>query len=365
MKKNQENKKVKLQVICCTYNHVNYIEEALKGFVSQKTNFPFEVLVGDDCSTDGTSEIVARYAQKYPNIIKHIRRVKNMGAQKNSVDLLERIDAEYMALCEGDDYWIDENKLQKQVDFLDQNKHINGCFHNAEIRKEAGVKYYNADFWFRPDETGRQYWPNGIEGFEPKKLFYIKDILSGLIPTASVVYRWDKTIRFPEWFKNGVAGDRPFHCFMIKSGAIAYLNETMSVYRVSPTGAWFNKNKKKNCAQEIKEWVDLIKNINSYFDGAYENIFSYYWKSSIKNGFKNALELHDTKTLYELIKLYPDVFYEFYDCNRNTPPSCGYMQKSKKFVKVFGIPFLKIKINGNTTKYYLFNFIKILTVKGK
>ncbi len=355
-------KSVKLQVVCCTYNHEKYIKDALDGFVMQKTNFPFEVLVGDDCSADKTSEIVAEYAKKYPDIIKHIKRKKNMGAQPNSVDLLERIDADYVALCEGDDYWTDENKLQKQVDFLEKNKHLNGCFHNAEILKEPGVRAWNSDFWFRPNKNGKQFWPGSIGDFKLQKVFYLKDILPGIIPTASVVYRWDRTIKFPEWFKTAVAGDRPFHCFMIKSGAIGYIDETMSVYRVSPSGAWFNKNNKKNFATETKEWVDLIENLNEYFDGAYEKIFKSYKENTINNGFYNAIKQKDTETLIGLIQLYPDAFFESQYADGIT-----FIENKiqKKFYRLFGITVWITKYHGNRTKHYLFGIIKIASTKEK
>lgn len=150
-----ENKDVKVQVVCVTYNQKDYIEEALKSFVMQKTNFGFEVLVGDDCSTDGTSEIVAAYAQKYPDIIKHIRRTPNMGPLENFMDLCDRVTSKYAAFCDGDDFWTDENKLQKQYDFMESNENVNICAHKTKIQADetwALYNYYAKQDFIQPNE---------------------------------------------------------------------------------------------------------------------------------------------------------------------------------------------------------------------
>ena len=239
--------KPKLQVVCLTYNHEKYIRQALDGFVMQKTNFPFEVLIGDDASTDNTPKIIREYAKKYPNIIKPVLRKKNIGAQANSFDLLQMVNAQYLALCEGDDYWTDENKLQIQVDFLDSHPGCNGCWHNAEIKKEPNVMSWNSDFFFPADKHGYRYWPNTMLGFNKlKSRFTLTDILNGPIATASIVYRYPKQMIYPKWFKTAIAGDRSLHSLIIKDGYFKYIDKTMSVYRVSRTGVWFNKNNKQN-----------------------------------------------------------------------------------------------------------------------
>ena len=112
---------------CITYNHEPYIRDALNGFVMQKTNFPFVAIVHDDASTDGTAEIIREYAAKYPNIIKPIFETENQYSKHDGsisrimAEAQERSGAKYIAMCEGDDYWTDPNKLQKQVDFLESH----------------------------------------------------------------------------------------------------------------------------------------------------------------------------------------------------------------------------------------------------
>ena len=107
-----EKKEIKVQVVCVTYNQKEYIKEALDSFIMQKTNFGYEVLVGDDGSTDGTSEIVAEYAKKYPDIIKHIKRSSNIGALENFMDICDRVTSKYSAFYDGDDFCRTGNKLQ-------------------------------------------------------------------------------------------------------------------------------------------------------------------------------------------------------------------------------------------------------------
>ena len=140
--------------ICCTaYNHEPYIRQCLEGFVMQKANFHFEAIVHDDASTDGTAVIIQEYAEKYPNIIKPIYETENQYSKKDgslAKIMNEHMHGKYIAMCEGDDYWIDPLKLQKQVDFLEQNLDYVFCCHRYKIydenkmlfRKEYGYDYY-------------------------------------------------------------------------------------------------------------------------------------------------------------------------------------------------------------------------------
>ena len=116
-----------------TYNHAKFIRQSIESVVNQKTNFPFEIIIGDDCSTDGTSLIVDEYSLKYPELIKVVRGKTNEGPQPNSIRILENCKGKYMAALEGDDYWIDELKLQKQVDFMEANPDFAMCFTNTRV----------------------------------------------------------------------------------------------------------------------------------------------------------------------------------------------------------------------------------------
>ena len=128
--------KIKLSIVCLAYNHKAFIREALDSFVMQKTNFPFEVIIHDDASTDGTSDIIREYEAKYPDIIKPIYQTENQWGKKHIWRdiVLPFVRGEYVAMCEGDDYWTDPLKLQKQVDFLDAHSDYSVCTTRNSIR---------------------------------------------------------------------------------------------------------------------------------------------------------------------------------------------------------------------------------------
>ncbi len=131
---------IKVSVMMVTYNHEKYIEQAIQSVLNQNTNFKYELLIGEDCSTDCTREIVERYQVKYPQIIKIVRHNKNVGALKNEAELRQRCRGQYIAVLEGDDYWIYCDKLKRQVEFLDRHPEYIGVSHNVKVLGENGEK---------------------------------------------------------------------------------------------------------------------------------------------------------------------------------------------------------------------------------
>jgi len=215
-------------VLCITYNHEKFIAQALHGFVTQKTNFPFQVLVADDASTDHTPEIIAEYARKHPDIINPILHRTRRGVWENFVSTAERISSPYVAMCEGDDYWTDENKLQKQVDFLEQHHDCVLCFHPVEMMWED-------------QRMPKQIFPSDRSGNQ-LNMYTLSDLLeSNFIQTNSVVYRWrfggNEQIRsiFP---KDILPCDYFLHLLHAEKGGIHMLDEVMSVYRRHTNGIW-------------------------------------------------------------------------------------------------------------------------------
>ena len=128
-----------LSVCLITYNHFKYIKQAIDGVLMQKVDFSWELIIADDFSTDGTREILLEYKKKYPQFITLILQEKNVGAAQNWLDLITSPKSKYIAYLEGDDYWTDENKLQKQIDFLEENEGYSGCFHYTQILNEDAI----------------------------------------------------------------------------------------------------------------------------------------------------------------------------------------------------------------------------------
>ncbi|SDI03356.1 Glycosyl transferase family 2 [Pseudobutyrivibrio sp. 49] len=149
------NKKV--SIVVATYNQEKYIRKTLESIIAQKANFEFEAIVGDDCSTDGNAEIIKEFAEKYPDIIVPVLREKNLGMHGNTLDLMMRAQGEYIAFIEGDDYWIDENKLQKQVDFLDSHPDYVACFGFCHIVDAEGNRQEKLEQWSGFMKEGGEY----------------------------------------------------------------------------------------------------------------------------------------------------------------------------------------------------------------
>lgn len=220
-------KKPKVSILCLAYNHGKFIRQALDGFIMQKTNFPFEVLIHDDASTDETADIIREYEKKYPEIIKPIYQKENQCSQKIQIEKTfqwPRIQGKYVALNEGDDYWIDENKLQKQVDFLDSHPDFNVCFHPVKVIWDDQRK---KDSIF-PSPRRRFY----------KEVLTLGDLLqNNFIQTNSVMYRWhDISKEWPE--VSFLPGDYMVHLLQTGSGKIGFLPDVMSVYRRNSGGIW-------------------------------------------------------------------------------------------------------------------------------
>ena len=170
-------KNIKVVVWCLAYNQARFIRNALDGFVMQKTNFSFEVIVHDDKSTDGTTDIILEYAKRYPDIIIPVIEAENQWTRGGLVRIIDILNdkyrnAPYIAFCEGDDYWTSPYKLQKQVDFLDKEPQYSMCFHSAEKKYECdGVSWINC------------------ENIEDKDYNATEIFVNWTIPTASVVCR--------------------------------------------------------------------------------------------------------------------------------------------------------------------------------
>lgn len=210
-----------VSIVCITYNHERYIRDAIESFLIQEVTFPIEILIHDDASTDNTANIVRRYEEKYPSIIRAIYQKENQVSKgKKILPMLYGIaSGKYIALCEGDDYWIDPHKLQKQVAYMEQNPGCSLCFHDA-ILVDVDKTYLGP---FRGTYT-RQ------EGMKR---------LSELVftPTASKLFRTSCVKELPDWFFDAPYGDFSVVLVCSKYGYVYYHDECMSAYRTNVPGS--------------------------------------------------------------------------------------------------------------------------------
>ncbi len=247
---------MKVSVCVPTYNHEAYIAQMLDGALQQQTTFPFEIVVGDDASTDQAPAIIRRYAEKYPDRIRAYLHTTNLGpasprefaGRNNVLFLLKACRGKYVALCEGDDYWTDPYKLQKQVDFLDTHVDFAICHHNVRVTYEDGSPEHLFNL---PSQ---------------KAVSTVEDLLRDewFMATASVMYRnYFLTEDFADWHAQAAAGDWALVIQLAARGKIGYLNEVMGVYRKhrgglsnvqAPTNAWFVRNRRE-MFENVNAWL--------------------------------------------------------------------------------------------------------------
>jgi glycosyltransferase involved in cell wall biosynthesis len=196
-----------------TYNHEKWIAQCLESILMQRTDFPFEVIVGEDCSTDHTREIVLAYAERHPDKIHVLPADANLGHMRNSLRVHQACRGKYHAMIEGDDYWIDPLKLQKQADLMEAHPDVSLCFHNALILNE---KY----------AATRLFFETPLEEIQDFAAVY-----QMTLPMASLMARSDVLATLPDWRLNIWCGDLLFRLWCAHHGYFGYLDRMMSVYR--------------------------------------------------------------------------------------------------------------------------------------
>lgn len=222
MKVSDDN--IVVSVVIITYNHERYIEQAIDSVLMQNVNFEYEIIIGDDNSLDRTQEIIKRYQLLYPRQIKSILRTENVGMRNNSNDLRSKCKGKYMILLEGDDYWIDQNKLQKQVEFLEKNKDFIAVGHWCDVVDE--------------NSNSTNLYPNKDKIFNFKKNIYtLNDYKNDIIPghANTLMYRniyLNNTHDLNKFYSaSDTIGDRTTYLLLVLLGKVGVIHEVMSCYR--------------------------------------------------------------------------------------------------------------------------------------
>jgi len=276
-----------VSVSMITYNHEAFISQAIEGVLIQETDFPVELIIGDDCSTDRTREICLAYQKKFPDKIRVLPREKNLGITGNSTDVFKNCDGKYVALCEGDDFWTHPQKLQKQVDFLEANPDFAMCSHNA-------IVIYN-----NKNKASHELTDN------KKDVFTFDDVVKKnfSMPTNSCVFRNNIFQSLPDSFP---MFDWAVHLLSSSKGKIKFLDEVMSVYR-KHEGGWTNLS----ATLKAKQILDTTKRCKDYFAPAnvedfdrilantYADVCFGYFKDDDSENFSKSFE--DCKKYWHLM----------------------------------------------------------------
>lgn len=285
-----EHDPVMVSICCAVYNHAPYVRQAIEGFLMQKTNFRVEIIIHDDASTDGSADIIREYAALYPDLIKPILQTENQYSKGQSPIrrfILPILSGKYIAKCEGDDYWTHPDKLQKQVDFLEQNEDCSVCFHAVEVLIEDQSK---KNYLYRPRKKplNNRY-----------HISYAITRGGGFMPTASIVYRSFDMAYYPDWALNAPVGDAPLSLILGTNGNYGFLDIPMSVYRFRLPNSWSNamqQNKKK--IAHCKKMLLMLDGFNQW------TAYQYKWyvlkakyryvrnlcKSVLKNAVKSIFK---------------------------------------------------------------------------
>ena len=249
-----------VSVAMITYNHEKYIEEAINSVLMQQCDFEVELVITNDKSTDTTDAIIRRILNNHKNAswIKYISREDNLGMMGNYIKTFTETSGKYIAICEGDDFWTDPLKLQRQVDFFKENPETSFVFHAASFLLNSG-------------EIGRF---NGNVNLTKTGIISTATFLeneSNTYVSASSMLRSDVVSNMPEWFKNAFVGDYPIMFLALEKGKIGYLKENMATYRIASEGSWSNSNLSYNKRLSLfKKKIELNNIINEYTGRKYQ-----------------------------------------------------------------------------------------------
>jgi glycosyltransferase involved in cell wall biosynthesis len=290
-----------VSIKCLAYNHAPYIRQALEGFVMQKTNFRFEAIVHDDASTDGTADIIREYAEKYPEIIKPIYEKENQYSK--GVGSIRRITnfvirGKYVALCEGDDYWINPNKLQMQVDFMEAHPDYSLVFTN--------------NLALCPNGKMSIRHTNKGDCDVPIKDVILKD--GSFIATASICCRGDIYMHLPKEVRSQYVGDFPLQIYLAHVGKVRYFNDIMVVYRAFREGSWTATHclnpsldvRKKRAENELK----LVRDMDVVTNYKHTKIFKKYLNNFFWSYYHDIGDLKNERKYFFKLK-HPMQGYSF------------------------------------------------------
>jgi glycosyltransferase involved in cell wall biosynthesis len=238
-----------VDVAIVTYNHEEFIAQAIESVLAQETDFPYRLIVGDDCSSDNTQTIVKRYAERYPDRITTLLYTNHLGIvhkERLGIKILGLCTAKYVALLDGDDYWTSAHKLQEQVNFLESYPDFAICFHNVTVWYEDG------------SQPNRNFCPP-----HQKNISTLEDLLDhNFIPTCSAMFRSGLCEPLPNWFSDVSAADWALHILNAQHGKIGYIDQVMATYRIHHRGFWMGQHSVQRLEKALHAYGVFDKHLN-------------------------------------------------------------------------------------------------------
>lgn len=234
-----------VSIWCITYNHANFIRDAIEGFLMQETTFPVEIFVHDDASTDGTADIVREYAAKYPQLFWTVLQNENQWSRGNGKILFDYLTQQrgvFIALCEGDDFWTSHDKLEAQVEYMRHNQNCSCCFHLASVIDESGN--LTQDCSFKPSKTS----------YSLKECF---TQLGKQYATNSIMFRRAALSDAPQWIMQN-CNDALLELQLARHGSVDCVNRTMSCYRIHSHGIWSRLNHEQRLREQLRRYKMLL-----------------------------------------------------------------------------------------------------------
>jgi len=260
-----------VSIICFAYNHEKFIREAIEGFLMQETTFPVEIIIHDDASTDGTADIIREYESKHPQIFRNMLQKENHMSQGGDFNgpIFQHTRGEFIALCEGDDYWIHKEKLELQMNLIQRDIGSTFCSAKAKVLSDSG-QYVG------------HICPSYIKAF-----YNLSDVIRNYLFHTSTFLIRKKTLVFPEWFYSAgfTNGDEAIVALCAGAGQLAYLDKVVSVYRQHQGGMWTGRSK----IEAIKSGKASLDAINAHYMFAYTAEVRQRYILSIKNALNNAI----------------------------------------------------------------------------
>ena len=274
---------MKASICCISYNHGKFIGQSLNSFLSQKTDFAYEIIISDDSSNDDTGRVIEEFMSANPGRITLFKNDVNIGMAKNFEKAIRACKGEYIALCEGDDFWCNDDKLQKQVDFLSANKDFAICFHNARILKDHV-----------PNEVGFS------NSESQKEVSTFSDLALGeFIYTPTCMFRRKDFEKFsPRYAK--YLNNYTLDLHNAQFGKIKYFNEVMSVYRIHPGGVWSMVRREQTLINQLPAYKFYLK----YFDEKYKKYFIRHLKMMTEELISLKISNNDYKDFWRFYKDY-------------------------------------------------------------